>query len=222
MLSLLKFLVSLPEMEEIEYIVRKSGEKAVEKVPGGGLMRFLYGGNPLGKLALWTLIKRKLFSHIGGWYMDSRASARRVAPFVKQYQIPIEIYYTPEVGYKSFNQFFYRKIRAKYRPIGEGVVSPADGKILVFPEIKDSQAFFVKGQPFNLSSFLRNETLVHQYSGGAMAIIRLATGRLSPVSFSCFRSSIRKYKNQRSILFRITIGFAKTDGDFLREQKGNT
>lgn len=161
-------------MDQIDYIVRESGEQAIEQVPGGGLMRFLYGGNPLGKLALWMLIKRKLFSQIGGWYMSSKRSAKRVAPFVKDYNVPIEIYYSPGVGYKSFNQFFYRKIKPEYRPIEEGVVSSADGKILVFPEIKDSHQFFVKGQPFDINTFLNDVTLAEQYLDGAMAIIRLA------------------------------------------------
>ena len=140
-------------MDEIEYINRNTGQKEVEAVPGGHFLKFLYGGNALGKLSLWLLIKRKLFSVLGGSYMNSKSSRKRINPFIEQYNIALTDYQVPSAGFKHFNDFFYRKIKPENRPVGEGVVSAADGKILVFNEVNDSAAFFVKGSPFSLDTF---------------------------------------------------------------------
>ncbi len=161
-------------MNEIEYIDRSSGQKQIEAVPGGSFLKFLYGGNVLGKLSLWVLIKRKLFSTLGGWYMNSKSSEKRIIPFVEQYEIDLNDYHIPQDGFKHFNDFFYRKIKGHCRPVEEGIVSPADGKLLVFPTIQDSHLFFVKGQQFSLSSFLNSDSLADKYANGSMAIIRLA------------------------------------------------
>ncbi|MCV6629744.1 MAG: archaetidylserine decarboxylase [Flavobacteriaceae bacterium] len=158
----------------IQYIDRASGQIITEQTPSGAFMRFLYGKNPFGKLLLHSLFKRKCISAIAGKYMNSKASAKRVQPFIEDFNVPMEDYIIPETGYASFNDFFYRHIQTNARPIGDGVVSPADGKILVFPEITHSQQFFVKGKAFSVATLLGDEELAKQYIGGSMAIIRLA------------------------------------------------
>ncbi|MCB0739091.1 MAG: phosphatidylserine decarboxylase [Bacteroidetes bacterium] len=160
-------------MKEIVYINRQTGQQVIEKVPGGGMLKFLYG-SPIGKLTLWALVKRKLFSSLGGGYMNLKRSAKNIEPFIADHGIDIAQFLVPENGYKHFNDFFYRNIKPNARPIGEGIVSPADGKILVFENIKQSRQFFLKGIPFSLGSFLRNQELAKKYEGGSMAIIRLA------------------------------------------------
>lgn len=160
-------------MQEIHYIERHSGKVAVEKVPGAGSLRFLYG-HPLGRLGLWSLVKRKWFSQMGGSYMNSKRSRKNIAPFVAAHGINLQEFEVPKEGFKHFNDFFYRKIRPEARPIGKGIVSPADGKILAFEDIDLSQKFFVKGQDFDLETFLQNRDLATKYRGGSMAIIRLA------------------------------------------------
>ncbi|MFD1551752.1 phosphatidylserine decarboxylase [Putridiphycobacter roseus] len=161
-------------MDEIVYINRKTGDRVVEKVPGGGMMKFLYSSNVLGRFTLWLLIKRRFFSTMAGWFMNSRFSKKSIGKFIKTHQINMAEYIVPPNGFKHFNAFFYRKIKLDKRPIGNGIVSPADGKLLVFPSIKNTETFFVKGRPFNLSAFLQNEKDALKFEGGSMAIIRLA------------------------------------------------
>lgn len=161
-------------MESIKYIDRNSGEIKTELVPASGTMKWLYG-SPMGKATLHLLMKRKFVSALGGWYMNSRKSKKRIARFVSDFQIDMEDYIVTDTSlYKHFNDFFYRKINPNRRPIGEGVVSPADGKTLAFQHITDSQKFFVKGSEFNLKQFLGSADLAEKYEGGAMVIVRLA------------------------------------------------
>lgn len=161
-------------MSVIQYIDRKSNEVLEEKTPGKGMLRWLYQ-KPFGKLMLKALVKRKFISSIAGRYMNTRVSARQVAKFVREHNIDLQKYVLSNIAdYKTFNQFFYRKIKDAERPIGEHVVSPADGKVLAFQSIESVSQFFVKGTAFTIDSFLNDKQLAEKYADGAMAIIRLA------------------------------------------------
>jgi phosphatidylserine decarboxylase len=161
-------------MEEIKFKVRGSDDVVTEKVPGGGFLSFLYGGNPLGKLSLFLLVKRKVFSVGFGKYMSSSRSKKKIAPFVEKHKIDLNEYFQPQNGYQSFNDFFYRNIKPTARPIQNGVVSPADGRVVAFNLLSDTKKFFVKGAEFNLQSFLNDDKLAAKYKEGAMLIVRLA------------------------------------------------
>lgn len=162
------------KMETINYIDRASGEAHTEKVPSEGMLKWLYSSTS-GKLALNVLFKRKFFSAMGGRYMNTRISKNRIPEFISEHNINLNEYQREQVeDFSSFNDFFYRKLKPGVRPIGEHLVSPADGKILVFPTLNDVHSFFVKGKEFTLEDFLRNKELAEKYADGAMAIVRLA------------------------------------------------
>jgi len=161
-------------MKGVSYIDRKDGRVKTEKVPGEKTLRWLYHTG-VGRLSLNLMLKRKFVSVWAGKYMDSKRSAQRIGRFVEEQGIDLSEFQPGKISeFKTFNQFFYRKLRPGVRNIGADIVSPADGKILVFPEIDDTASFFVKSFDFTLSSFLQNKTLAKKYSGGSMAIVRLA------------------------------------------------
>lgn len=157
----------------IEFIDRKTGKKKQEDVPAGGMMRFLYG-TWAGKASLHTLFKRKFISSWGGNYMNSKKSVKKIDPFIEQYGIDLNEFIVPKNGFKHFNDFFYRKIKPEARPIESGITSPADGRVLAFNKISDTQKFFIKGTEFNLEQFIQNKDLAKKYQGGSMFIVRLA------------------------------------------------
>ncbi len=161
-------------MGSIQYIERETGHLVKEFVPSEGMLKWLYNSS-LGKVTLHTLVKRKMLSMLGGWYMSSRLSKKRIDKFITQYQIDLSNYkITDSKAYLNFNDFFFRKIQTDKRPIGEGVVSPADCKMLAFDSVRDVSSFFVKGSEFTIESFLRNEELANKYADGSMLIARLA------------------------------------------------
>ena len=181
-------------MKRVEFINRHTGETVLENVPAGGMMRFLYSQNFIGRFLLWTVIKRRLFSTIVGWYMVSSLSAKSVPKFIKKNCVDMSDYEVPERGFKHFNRFFYRTLKEGVRPINEGVISPADGKIVVFPSIASTQQFYVKGELFDLSKFFNSSDLASKYEGGGMAVIRLA-----PTDYHRFHFPISGYvgENER-------------------------
>jgi len=160
--------------DHVTYINRSTNEQIVEQIPGGNFMKFLYGQSPLGKITLNGLFKRKFISSIFGGILNLSISKLRVKGFIAKYKMDMSAYIVPEGGFKTFNDFFYRHIKPEARPIGKGIVSPADGKILVFPKIDQHENFFVKGSFFSVKSLLDSETLSEKYKDGAMCIVRLA------------------------------------------------
>lgn len=160
-------------MKSIEFIDRTTGKIVQENPPGEGFLKFLYH-NPLGQLPLHLLIKRKLVSSIYGNMMDKPKSRKKIAPFVETYKIDMTEAVKAVDEFTSFNDFFYRKLKPSARPLQEGIVSPADGKIIAFENISAVRNFYVKGLEFTLEAFLQDKELAKKYEGAALFIIRLA------------------------------------------------
>ena len=160
-------------MNSIIFIDRKTGHTIHEQTPSSKFLNFLYGSF-LGKISLELLFKRKVITALGGWYMNTKASRKKIEPFIDQYKMDMSDYICPPKGFSTFNDFFYRKIKPETRPLANGIISPADGKILAFNSLKEVNSFFVKGCEFTIPNFLKNPELVDLYKDGAMAIVRLA------------------------------------------------
>ena len=163
----------LPAQDPIQYYERESGQIKTEKVAGEKWLVWLYY-NPIGEATLWTLAKRKLVSSIYGNMMDRISSAKKIHPFIEDFDIDMSVAQKQE--FNNFNDFFTRKLKDDARPIDTSsniVVSPADGKILAYADISNSE-FIIKGYRFNVSSFLDNHDLSQKYFDGSLLIIRLA------------------------------------------------
>ena len=176
-LAVLIFIVALglyptPDVAPIKFVNRETGKVETEKVAGESWLIWLYY-NPLGEATMHTLVKRKFVSDIYGWLMDTRWSVKKVEPFIKQFDIDMSI--TQRQHFKTFNDFFTRKIKSSARPIDTSsnvVVSPGDGKLFVYGNIED-QDFIVKGFKFDVHSYLKNDSLAALYSDGSLALLRL-------------------------------------------------
>ncbi|MFC0875524.1 phosphatidylserine decarboxylase [Saccharicrinis sp. FJH2] len=157
----------------IHYYERESGQIKTEKVAGEKWLVWLYY-NPVGEATLWALVKRKLVSSVYGKMMDRPSSAKKIQPFIEEFDINMSI--AQEQKFQSFNDFFTRKLKENARPIDTAfntVISPADGKIMAYADINNSD-FIIKGFRFDVSSFLDDPDLAQKYHDGSILIIRLA------------------------------------------------
>ena len=158
--------------QSIEYIERSSGQVKTEKVMGEYWLRWLYN-NPLGKLSLNAIVKRKVISEWYGNRMDSPESVDKINDFVETYNIDLSE--VKKQTFTSFNDFFIRELKSNARKIDTNknvLISPADGKIFAYQNI-DKQDFIVKGYKFNVQDFLNNNKLSINYKNGALIIVRL-------------------------------------------------
>lgn len=157
----------------IEFIERATGKMIKENPPGESLLNFLYN-TPIGKLSLEILVKRKIISSIYGRYMDSKRSAKKISGFVEELGIDMNESQRSISEFKTFNDFFYRKLKQGARPIGKGVVSPGDGKMLAFEDASQVNSFYIKGKEFSLTEFLSSTPYADSFNHGPMIILRLA------------------------------------------------
>ncbi|MFA5499023.1 MAG: phosphatidylserine decarboxylase [Candidatus Cloacimonadia bacterium] len=176
-LSKLRSPIYYKRIPPIYYIERESGKLCREIIPAEQWLKWLYY-TPFGNIALESVIKRKSFSDFYGHYMNTSISAQKIKQFVEIFDIDLSQYekITPK-EYKSFNEFFTRKIRPELRPIDQDestVISPADGKLLAYQNIEKDLHFVVKGYDFLLTEFLNNKELANQYLNGSLIIVRLA------------------------------------------------
>ncbi len=169
--------------EPIRYFHRARKTVETEQVYGEAWLRWTYG-NPAGRLALHTLFKRALVSRIYGWRMSRSFSANQVLPFIVDYDLDVDEFAKKPFAFRSFNEFFYRALKPVARPITPGdhtAVLPADGRHLAFQNFGDAAGFYAKGQRFDLRSFLGDEGLTQEFTGGSMLI-----SRLCPVDYHRF------------------------------------
>ncbi len=168
-------------MKEIKFYNRYTRNIETEQVYGESFLRWAYG-NPLGKLALHTLVKRPAFSKWYGNRMNQPETKSKVLPFIDDYGLDTsEFAATPE-SFATFNEFFYRELKPEARPIAAtDVVFPADGRHLGFPNIAEIQNFFVKGQTFDIHKLLQDHKLSSQFAHGTLVL-----SRLCPVDYHRF------------------------------------
>ncbi len=160
------------QAEPIRYVDRDTGQIKTEQVVAGQWLFWLYN-NPLGKLSLEAIVKRKIVSEWYGRRMDSPASAKKIVPFIKKYHINLSN--CQKQHFNTFNDFFTRKLKKDARPIDTAanvLVSPADGKLLAYKDIKNKN-FVVKGKQFNVYGFLQNDSLAAMYANGSLLLFRL-------------------------------------------------
>jgi len=162
-----------PPQDPIQYYERETGQIKTEKVAGEKWLVWLYY-NPIGEATLWTMAKRKLVSSVYGKMMDRTSSTERIHPFIEDFDIDMSG--VQEQKFKNFNDFFTRKLKDNARPVDTSlniVISPADGKIMAYADISNSD-FIIKGFRFDVSSFLDDPVLAQKYLEGTLIIIRLA------------------------------------------------
>lgn len=169
--------------QPIQYFNRHTRRLETEEVYGDAFLRFTYG-NPLGRLALHALVKRSVFSRWYGWRMDRPASRAKVAPFIAQYGVNAAELADPPDSYRTFNEFFYRRLKPAARPIDPDpaiAVFPADGRHLGWQDISKADGIFVKGAVFNLRQLLGDDALADRFRDGTMVL-----SRLCPVDYHRF------------------------------------
>lgn len=170
-------------VEAIRYFNRHTGELETEQVYGEGFLRWSYG-NPLGAISLNAFVKRPFFSAWYGRRMSTPASAARVSPFILKYALDPADFAEAADSYRSFNEFFYRKLKPAARPVDpdeSSVVFPADGRHLGFQRASEIENVFVKGQKFDLPALLGDSELAARYADGALVL-----SRLCPVDYHRF------------------------------------
>ncbi|MFW8592983.1 archaetidylserine decarboxylase [Cribrihabitans neustonicus] len=161
------------QRDPILVVDRETGETFEEAVLGEKWIRWAYqsaSARPVEKL----LFRSALVSRLMGAWFDSPLSKGKIAKVVAELGIDMDEAAAPQDSYKSFNEFFIRHLKPEVRPYSDDpkdIVSPADGRVLVFPQLDGDTFVPVKGHPMSVRSMLPG--IAERFLGGALAIVRL-------------------------------------------------
>lgn len=128
----------------VEYVERATGRRVAESVMGDKALRFAYE-TLLGR-TLWSVLfgSRRISDWMGRRY-DSPRSKKDIAALAAIPGCRWEEAEKPLADYASFNDFFTRRLKPGARPVGEGLVSPADGRLRLFLNADADLPFPLKG-----------------------------------------------------------------------------
>lgn len=116
-------------------------------------------------------------SQTQGEQASNPKSVEDIKGFIELHHLDLNLVQDPLDSFKSFNEFFYRKIKMDQRPINgdaDVVVSPADCRLHVFENIDIARQIWIKGHGFTLKTLLENEELENAFAGCSLVIARLA------------------------------------------------
>ncbi|KAF7309803.1 hypothetical protein MIND_00352200 [Mycena indigotica] len=148
-------------------------------------MHLLFYGSAEIKLLHWQSIEHLLREQSvkEGKVYDSPESVQNIASFIATYQLSTEELLEPDISkYKTFNEFFYRKLKPTARPVDHAddplsICSAADCRLTVYNTVDLAKQFWIKGREFTVPNLLgvdagSNEATT--FDGSSLAIFRLA------------------------------------------------
>lgn len=136
------------------------------------LLARLYGSR-MGRMFLRPLVAPWV-SRIAGRFLSSRLSVGLIQPFIRSNHIDLAQF--ENVTYRSYNEFFSRRIRPELRPVDpapDHLIAPCDSKLTVLPITPDGR-LMIKHTPYTVVSLLGgNAELAARYVNGQALIFRL-------------------------------------------------
>lgn len=144
-----------------------------------------------GRFILKFLI-RPWVSKVGGWYMNRKASLKRIPKFVKENNLNLDDYELD--GIKCFNDFFTRKIKDGARNIDftlNHLISPADSKLSAY-KIEENSVFCIKDSYYRVEDLVKDKSIAEEFKDGYCLIFRLT---VDDYHRYCYPDSGEKSKN---------------------------
>ena len=143
-------------------------------------MSFPGFGHPPALYFLWIL-PRNLLSRICGWYAELRIPHFILHPLIRLfcliYKVDLSESERPLEGFDSFNAFFTRKLKPGLRPLvpeKDAVLSPVDGTLGEFGEIREERLIQSKGLDYRLQDLLLDPGRAAKYNEGLFITLYLA------------------------------------------------
>lgn len=165
----------------VEYVDRATGRKVVESVLGDRALRFAYE-TLLGRTLWGVLFGSRLVSAWLGRLYDRPSSKGKIAALTSLPGCRWEEAEKPVADYASFNDFFTRRLKPGARPLGEGLVSPADGRLRLYLDADADSPFPLKGATRSLREVFDGAAPAGRYD---VAVVRLAPVDYHRFHFPC-------------------------------------
>lgn len=163
---------------EINFYNRVTQSVEMEKVYGDKMVEWLYQSNS-GK-ALSHLICRPAISKLYGALQDTAWSKNKIAPFIKNFNIPMDDYLpeskNTESPYSSFNQFFIRRFKEGKRAFvqnSDDLAAFSEARYLGYNSVHDDESIPVKGIYLKPKHLISNSLWEESFHDGPLLLARL-------------------------------------------------
>tara|TARA_Y100001970_G_scaffold293398_1_gene439952 strand:- start:2352 stop:3209 length:858 start_codon:yes stop_codon:yes gene_type:complete len=158
-------------------------------------------GRPPAYYFLWIL-PRNIFSRICGYIADIHIPSYILKPliifFSRFYGVNLSESEKNITEFRTFNEFFTRKLNKEARPIDmveNSLISPVDGYIGEFGTIKKEKLLQAKGLDYRLEDLLEDKNRTLLYNGGKYVTIYLA-----PQNYHRIHSMVKGEVNEFSYI----------------------
>ena len=96
--------------------------------------------------------------------------------FISHFNVDMSQALEPDPSvYATFNHFFTRALKADARPLGEGILSPADGTLSQYGRLQAGQLVQAKGHTYSAQTLLGGDTkLAEEFMNGCFATVYLS------------------------------------------------
>lgn len=144
-------------------------------MPGGVFLALCYG-SPWGRFMTDALLSRIVVSRFYGLALSMAWSRRCIEPFVRQNHVPMDEVEVPAGGFKSFNDFFIRRLKPGARPLPadpEALIAPADSRLKAIC-LNSQTVLDVKANRLTLADLVDGADAAQRFCGGICLQFRLA------------------------------------------------
>ena len=169
------------EPTSVEFVDRRTNSLVAESILGDKALRFAYE-TLLGRTLWPVLFGSKFVSAVLGRYYDSPRSRKAIAALAATPGCKADEAEKPLEQYSSFNEFFTRRLKPGARPMGEGFVSPADGRLRLYLGAGADLPFPLKGAKRTLGEVFGGEVVSGSFD---IAVVRLAPVDYHRFHFPC-------------------------------------
>lgn len=112
---------------------------------------------------------------------DNPTSANGIPAFIRFHKLNLDEVLEPLENFKTFNEFFYRKLKPDARPVEAPteeriVVAAADSRSTFFPTVAKATEIWIKGRDFSIARLFGDAypEYADRFVNGALTIFRLA------------------------------------------------
>ena len=171
--------------KKIEYYDRYQAKLCEEAVMGEGMIRWAYQ-TLSGKLFSSCIFGNSILSRLLGLYFDSGLSKRQIKKTIADLNINTDEFELAVDAFKSFNHFFTRYLKEDARPFEKDeqiIVSPADGRVLVYPDASKESIISIKGMHDSVQNFIGQD--IEGFDNCSVAVIRLCPSDYHRYHFPC-------------------------------------
>ena len=170
--------MSLPVNKSSDRIWDRANDRMIEnKIYGKGILEFLHA-TIIGRILMRFLFSSRISNEIITLYNYTIASKGGIRKFITKYDLDTDELEKPVAEYKTFADFFIRRLKPGARQIDSlpnSAVSPCDSLIQALVlDLGSDTSFNIKGARFVLGELINDYQQAEKYIGGTMIIFYLA------------------------------------------------